>query len=107
MVKVKAATLHILGSILETKMSKQAIKIGRVCGQYGKPRSSPHEIIEGIEMHSYFGDNVNSFKAGPEGRIPKPNLLLEGFKKSQQSFDYLVSTREQSTENLCKEHHEA
>ena len=58
-------------------------------------------------MHSYFGDNVNSFKAGPEGRIPKPNLLLEGFKKSQQSFDYLVSTREQSTENLCKEHHEA
>lgn len=58
-------------------------------------------------MHSYFGDNVNSFKSGKEGRIPKPNLLIEGFKKSRESFDYLVSTGEGSTEDLCKEHHES
>ena len=89
MTKMKVATLKILAGIIEQRSQKPVVKIGRMCGQYGKPRSSPHENFDGEEIHSYFGDNVNEFKPSKKGRIPNPDLLKEGFLRSQTSYNFL------------------
>jgi len=66
------ATLKILAGIIESACDKPVVKIGRMCGQYGKPRSSTTEPYQDDIINSYFGDNVNEFKASKVGRIPDP-----------------------------------
>ena len=58
---------------------KPVIKVGRIAGQYAKPRSSDMETVNGIEMPSYRGDMVNSPEPTPEARRPDPQRLLRGY----------------------------
>ncbi len=58
------------------------IKVGRMAGQYGKPRSSPVETIDGVTLPSYRGDNINSMAFTPEDRIPDPQRLLKAYGQS-------------------------
>jgi 3-deoxy-7-phosphoheptulonate synthase len=58
---------------------KPVIKVGRIAGQYAKPRSSDTENINGIEIPSYRGDMVNSPEATLEARRPDPKRLLKGY----------------------------
>lgn len=55
--------MKILAGVIEEQTKLPVLKIGRICGQYGKPRTSPFETVDGAQIHSYLGDNVNSFKA--------------------------------------------
>jgi 3-deoxy-7-phosphoheptulonate synthase len=75
--------------ILEKKTGKQVIKIGRIAGQYAKPRSSEIEIINEREFPVYRGDNVNSPELDMEGRIPDPNRLLEGYYRSVATLNLI------------------
>ena len=52
------------------------IKVGRMAGQFAKPRSAPMEEIDGVELPSYRGDNINGMEFTPEARQPDPNRLL-------------------------------
>src|SRR6476659_2884418 len=48
------------------------VKVGRVAGQFAKPRSSPTEVMDGLELPSYRGDIVNDIAFTPESRLPDP-----------------------------------
>ncbi len=48
------------------------IKVGRMAGQFAKPRSAPTETIDGVELPSYRGDIINELDFTPEARIPDP-----------------------------------
>ena len=56
---------------------KHVVKVGRIAGQFAKPRSNDLEIIEGKEYPSYRGDMVNSIEADDAARIPDPENLLK------------------------------
>ena len=56
---------------------KPVVKVGRMAGQFGKPRSSPVETIDGVELPSYRGDNINGMEFTPEARIPDPQRLMQ------------------------------
>ncbi|MBU4263296.1 MAG: 3-deoxy-7-phosphoheptulonate synthase class II [Proteobacteria bacterium] len=58
---------------------KPVIKVGRMAGQYAKPRSSDTEIVNGKEISSYRGDMVNSFEPNEEARRPDPQRMLKGY----------------------------
>ena len=58
--------------ILTFKGGMQVVKVGRVAGQFAKPRSSPTEKQGGVELPSYRGDIVNGPDFTPEARIPDP-----------------------------------
>ena len=60
-------------------LKKEIVKIGRIAGQYAKPRSSPIEVVNGETISSYFGDNINCFTATKEGRKPNPEKLIKGY----------------------------
>jgi len=63
------------------------IRVGRIAGQYAKPRSSPFETIDGAQVPSYRGDHVNSF--GLEAREPDPQRLVEAYFHSAATMNYL------------------
>lgn len=68
---------------------KPVIKVGRIAGQYAKPRSSDTEIVDGVELPSYRGDMCNSEKPDPAARIPDPERLLQGYNMSAASLNLL------------------
>jgi len=59
--------------------AKPVIKVGRLAGQYAKPRSSDTEVVGGQEIASYRGDMVNSPEADAHARIPDPQRLVKGY----------------------------
>ncbi|WP_371743485.1 class II 3-deoxy-7-phosphoheptulonate synthase [Marinobacterium sp. xm-m-312] len=65
------------------------VKVGRIAGQFAKPRSSDTEVIDGIELPSYRGDNVNSPDFTAEARIPDPQRMLSAYHQSASTLNLL------------------
>jgi len=65
------------------------VKVGRIAGQFAKPRSSPTEKISGVELPSYRGDIVNDFAFTPEARIPDPQRQLMAYRQSAATLNLL------------------
>jgi 3-deoxy-7-phosphoheptulonate synthase len=65
------------------------IKVGRVAGQFAKPRSGDNETIGGITLPSYRGDIVNDIAFTPEARIPDPRRQLEAYRQSAATLNLL------------------
>lgn len=62
--------------ILTYAGEKKVVKIGRIAGQYAKPRSTDYEIIDGDRIQAYRGDMVNSAEPSLAARIPNPRRML-------------------------------
>ncbi|NRP38880.1 Phospho-2-dehydro-3-deoxyheptonate aldolase [Marinobacterium sp. xm-a-121] len=65
------------------------VKVGRIAGQFAKPRSSDTETIDGVELPSYRGDNVNSAEFTAEARIPDPERMLKAYHQSSATLNLL------------------
>lgn len=77
--------------ILLHGLRKPIIRVGRIAGQYAKPRSSDVETIDGISLPSYRGDLVNSPEFTAEAREPNPNLLLQAYNCSAITLNFIRS----------------
>jgi len=65
------------------------VKLGRIAGQFAKPRSSDTEVIGGVELPSYRGDNVNGFEFTPEARRPDPERMVQAYNQSAATLNLL------------------
>ncbi|MFT4707779.1 MAG: 3-deoxy-7-phosphoheptulonate synthase [Ascidiaceihabitans sp.] len=65
------------------------IKVGRMAGQFAKPRSANTETIDGIELPSYRGDIINGLDFTPEARIPDPQRMLQAYTQSAATLNLL------------------
>ena len=65
------------------------IKVGRVAGQFAKPRSSDNETIDGVSLPSYRGDIVNDIEFNEAARIPDPRRQLEAYRQSAATLNLL------------------
>ena len=65
------------------------VKVGRIAGQFAKPRSSPMEKLDGIELPSYRGDIVNDIAFTPEARTPDPRRQIEAYRQSAATLNLL------------------
>lgn len=65
------------------------VKVGRMAGQFAKPRSAPTEVINGEEFASYRGDIINGFEATQESRIPNPQRMLQAYTQAAASLNLL------------------
>ena len=79
-------TIREMADILSKKFNKEIIRIGRMAGQYAKPRSSNVEIREGIELPVYRGDIVNSNKFDKKSRTPDPKLIKTAYYHSNKTI---------------------
>ena len=81
-VRNKLKTLLQMAIVLTYAAKVPVVKIGRVAGQFAKPRSKNTETRAGIELPAYRGDMVNGFDFTPESRIPDPARLLKAYHSS-------------------------
>jgi len=65
------------------------VKVGRMAGQFAKPRSAPTEVQNGVELPSYRGDIINELAFTPEARIPDPNKMLQAYTQAAASLNLL------------------
>ena len=70
-------------------MRKPIIRVGRIAGQYAKPRSSDFETVNGVSLPSYRGDLVNSPQFDSQSRIPNPKLLLQGYSCAAMTLNFI------------------
>ena len=70
---------------------KPIVKVGRIAGQYAKPRSDGSETVNGETLPSYKGDNVNGIEFEAATRNPDPKRLVEGYFYAAASLNYLRS----------------
>jgi len=67
------------------------VKVGRIAGQYSKPRSNDLEEIDGQSIHVYRGDSINQYLPGIEERMPDPERLLLAYYHSVINLNYIRS----------------
>ncbi len=72
-------------------LKKPIVKVGRIAGQYAKPRSQGDETIDGVTLPSYRGDIINGIEFEKDTRISDPNRLVESYFYSSASLNYLRS----------------
>lgn len=65
------------------------VKVGRMAGQFAKPRSAPMETIDGVELPSYRGDIINGIEFNEEARIPDPNRMLAAYNQASSTLNLL------------------
>jgi len=68
---------------------KPTIKMGRIAGQFAKPRSSDTELVDGVELPSYRGDMVNKNSPTLKDRTPNPKYMLKGYYLAASTLNLL------------------
>ena len=83
---------------------KPVVKVGRIAGQFAKPRSSDTETIDGVEYPSYRGDIINSIEADMKARVPNPKKLLKAYNQSAATLNLLRAFARGGMADLNKVH---
>ena len=75
--------------VLTYSASLPVVKLGRIAGQFSKPRSAPTEIQGDIELPSYLGDNINAIDFTEKARKPDPKRLFKAYSQSASTLNIL------------------
>ena len=75
--------------VLTYAASVPVVKVGRIAGQFAKPRSSPVEKKDGQELPSYRGDIINGPEFSAAARMPDPQRLIEAFRHSASTLNLI------------------
>lgn len=75
--------------VLTFGASCPVVKVGRIAGQFAKPRSSDKETINGIELESYKGDIINGINFTEGERVPDPSRLIQAYNQSASTLNLL------------------
>ncbi len=80
------------------------VKVGRMAGQFAKPRSSDDETIDGVTLPSYRGDNINSLEFTKEAREPNPKRMIKAYHQAASTLNLLRAFANGGYANLNKVH---
>jgi len=87
----KLKILLQMSLVLVQGAKKRITRVGRIAGQYAKPRSAETETREGVTLPSYRGDMINRTGFSLEERTPDPALLLRGYERSALTINFIRS----------------
>ncbi len=65
------------------------VKVGRMAGQFAKPRSAPTETVDGVELPSFRGDIINDLPFTAKARIPNPDKMLQAYTQAAATLNLL------------------
>ena len=85
----KLRVLLQMSVVLTHSGRKPVIRVGRIAGQYAKPRSKPTEKVRGRELPSYRGDLINGLAATPESRRPDPERMNQAYFHAGATLNYI------------------
>ncbi len=93
-----------MNMVLMYSTGKPVIKVGRIAGQFAKPRSSDFEEIDGVKLPSYRGDIINSIDFDEASRIPNPTNMLRAYNQSASTLNLLRAFSRGGLADLNKVH---
>ncbi|MEU0626293.1 3-deoxy-7-phosphoheptulonate synthase [Streptomyces sp. NPDC005989] len=106
-VERKAGLLDVLAGVMNSITHQPVVRVGRIAGQYAKPRSARTESAGGIEIPVYRGHMVNGPEPDLEARRPDPRRLLAGYRAASRVMDSLCPTPQARIDPAVWTSHEA
>jgi 3-deoxy-7-phosphoheptulonate synthase len=88
-IRDKLKVMLQMSVVLTYSTGVPTLKIGRIAGQFAKPRSSPTETRNGVQLPSFFGDIVNDFEFDAIARRPDPQRILRGYNQAAATLNLL------------------
>ncbi len=101
----KIQTLLQMAVVLTYGASMPVVKIGRIAGQYAKPRSADMETRDGVTLPSYRGDAVNSVEFTEQARIPDPQRLVDTYHHAASTLNLIRAFTKGGYADLRLVHH--
>ncbi len=80
------------------------VKVGRMAGQFAKPRSADTETVDGVTLPSYRGDNINDIAFEAAGRAPDPERMIKAYNQSAATLNLLRAFAQGGYANLHQVH---
>ncbi|WP_299506674.1 class II 3-deoxy-7-phosphoheptulonate synthase [uncultured Roseobacter sp.] len=78
-----------MATVLTYGAKVPVIKVGRMAGQFAKPRSAPTETVDGVELPSYRGDIINELDFTTKARIPDPEKMLRAYTQAAATLNLI------------------
>lgn len=103
-IRNKIRTILQMAVVLTHGASMPVVKMGRMAGQYAKPRSSNEETFDGVTLPVYRGDMVNNYEFTEESRIPDPDRLLQGYRISAATANIIKAFTQGGFADLRRVH---
>ena len=88
-IRDRVKTILQMAAVLTYGASVPVVKVGRMAGQYAKPRSSNDETREGVTLPAYRGDIVNGYDFTPESRAADPRRLVQGYHTAASTLNLI------------------
>ena len=88
-IREKLRVILQMAVVLTYSSGVPAIKVGRIAGQFAKPRSAPTETVDGTELPSFLGHMVNDLPFSEQDRRPDPDRLLKAYNQSASTLNLL------------------
>ena len=103
-VKARLNTVLQMAVVLTYAATLPVVKMGRIAGQYFKPRSAETEVVDGVEMLTYRGDAINALEATTSARTPDPRRMLEAYRASSATLNLVRSFTQDGSADLRMVH---
>jgi 3-deoxy-7-phosphoheptulonate synthase len=88
-IREKLKVLLQMSAVLTYGATLPVVRVGRIAGQFAKPRSEPTEMVEGVEIPSFRGHVVHSDEPTPEARVPDPDRMIQGYYQAASTLNLL------------------
>ncbi|MDW5498293.1 3-deoxy-7-phosphoheptulonate synthase class II [Pseudomonas lundensis] len=82
-------TMEQMAALINQASGLPVLKIGRIAGQFAKPRSQPEETLDGVTLPSFRGDIINGREFTPHGRTPDPQRMLRAYQHSASTLNLI------------------
>ena len=103
-IREKLRVILQMAVVLTYSMGVPVVKVGRIAGQFAKPRSSPTEVVDGVTLPSFRGHIVNDPGPLAESRIPDPDRLVQAYHQSASTLNLLRAFTKGGFADLSRVH---
>jgi 3-deoxy-7-phosphoheptulonate synthase len=103
-IRDKLKVILQMAVVLTYSSGVPVVKVGRIAGQFAKPRSSPSETVEGVELPSFRGDIVNDIAFTDAARVPDSERLVTAYHQSASTLNLLRSFTKGGFADLARVH---
>ena len=93
-----------MAAVLTYASKMPVVKVARMAGQFAKPRSAATEVINGVELPSYYGDNINGIDFTPESRRNDPQRMVKAYSQAAATLNLLRAFTTGGYANLRQVH---
>src|SRR5690606_27278335 len=103
-IRDKLKVILQMAVVLTYSTGVPVIKVGRIAGQFAKPRSPPVEVVDGVELTSFRGHMVNDVAFTPAARTPDPQRLVQAYQQSAATLNLLRAFTKGGFADLSRVH---